>query len=115
MIDGSSSTIFDLSQSGKRGYRLPDLDVPEQEITELIPAALLRKEPVPLPQVSEPEVVRHYTLLSRKNHAVDVGFYPLGSCTMKYNPKVNEDIASQGALPIFILTSPRRRCRACWN
>ncbi|NLV91412.1 MAG: aminomethyl-transferring glycine dehydrogenase subunit GcvPB [Firmicutes bacterium] len=96
MIDGSSSTIFDLSQSGKRGYRLPDLDVPEQEITELIPAALLRKEPVPLPQVSEPEVVRHYTLLSRKNHAVDVGFYPLGSCTMKYNPKVNEDIASQG-------------------
>ena len=76
MIDGSSSTIFDLSQSGKRGYRLPDLDVPEQEITELIPAALLRKEPVPLPQVSEPEVVRHYTLLSRKTTRWTWAFTP---------------------------------------
>ncbi len=86
--------IFERSSPGRRGYRLPDLDVPEVAMDELIPQEFLREEPVKLPEVSELEVVRHYTQLSRLNYAIDVGFYPLGSCTMKYNPRVNEDAAS---------------------
>lgn len=85
--------IFELSGSGKKGYSLPKLDIEEQNIEDIIPKDLLRQEDPKLPQVSEPEVVRHYTVTSRLNHGVDVGFYPLGSCTMKYNPKINEDIA----------------------
>lgn len=86
--------IFERSTPGRRGYRLPDLDVPEVELSELIPAEFLREEPPALPEVSELEVVRHYTQLSRLNHGVDVGFYPLGSCTMKYNPRANEDVTA---------------------
>ena len=66
--------------------------------TSLIPAEYLRAEPAPLPEVSEIEVVRHYTHLSQRNFGVDTGFYPLGSCTMKYNPKVNEDMAGAARL-----------------
>src|SRR5690554_4139734 len=84
--------IFERSTPGRRGYRLPELDVPETPLEELIPQEYLRSEPPQLPEVSEPEVVRHYTQLSRLNHGVDVGFYPLGSCTMKYNPRVHEDV-----------------------
>lgn len=80
--------IFDLSKSGKRGVSLPKLDVPWRD--NLIPDHLRRKEPIGLPEVSEPEVVRHFVNLSSKNHHIDRGFYPLGSCTMKYNPKINE-------------------------
>jgi len=86
--------IFERSTPGRRGYRLPDLDVPEVPVQDLIPEELLRQEPPALPEVSELEVVRHYTQLSRRNHGVDVGFYPLGSCTMKYNPRVHEDVTS---------------------
>ncbi len=86
--------IFERSTPGRRGYRLPDLDVPEAQIGDLIPEELLREEAPALPEVSELEVVRHYTQLSRLNHGVDVGFYPLGSCTMKYNPRVHEDVTS---------------------
>ena len=86
--------IFERSTPGRRGYRLPELDVPETPLEELIPQEYLRSEPPQLPEVSEPEVVRHYTQLSRLNHGVDVGFYPLGSCTMKYNPRVHEDLVS---------------------
>ncbi len=85
--------IFEYSEKGRRGYTLPELDVPEEEIKELIPERFLRKEPPRLPEVSEPDVVRHFTRLSILNHHVDKGFYPLGSCTMKYNPKVNETLA----------------------
>ena len=63
-----------------------------------MPADLLRAEPAPLPEVSEIEVVRHFTHLSQRNFGVDTGFYPLGSCTMKYNPKVNEDMAAPARL-----------------
>ncbi len=90
--------IFERSTSGRRGYRLPDLDVPEVPVTELIPEEFLRAEAPALPEVSELEVVRHYTQLSRLNHGVDVGFYPLGSCTMKYNPRVHEDVVSMPGL-----------------
>ncbi len=95
--------IFERSTPGRRGYRLPELDVPEVPVTELIPGEFLRDEPPALPEVSELEVVRHYTQLSRLNHSVDVGFYPLGSCTMKYNPRVNEDVTS---MPGFAAIHP---------
>jgi len=92
--------IFELSVRGREGAAMPKLDVPERELD--IPAAQLRGE-VPLPEVSEVDVVRHYTALSRMNFGVDSGFYPLGSCTMKYNPKVNEAIAG---LPGFSSAHP---------
>ncbi len=85
--------IFELSAPGRRAVRLPTLDVPEEPLDALIPEDMLRTEPAGLPEVSEIDVIRHFTRLSQFNHGVDTGFYPLGSCTMKYNPKVNEDIA----------------------
>ncbi|WP_281278837.1 aminomethyl-transferring glycine dehydrogenase subunit GcvPB [Paenibacillus kobensis] len=85
--------IFDLSRPGRIACSLPACDVPELAPEERIPAALLRTEPASLPEVYEVDVVRHYTALSRRNFGVDNGFYPLGSCTMKYNPKLNEDAA----------------------
>ncbi|GLV13772.1 putative glycine dehydrogenase (decarboxylating) subunit 2 [Alicyclobacillus hesperidum] len=89
--DGQEPLIFEWSRPGRRAYTLPDLDVPESGAEELAP--FLRSEPANLPEVSELDVVRHYTALSQKNHGVDSGFYPLGSCTMKYNPKRNERAA----------------------
>lgn len=84
--------IFEKSRPGRVGINLPDCDVPEKKIEELIPKDFLRSK-LHLPEVSEVEVVRHYTKLSTQNYGIDTGFYPLGSCTMKYNPKVNEEIA----------------------
>ncbi|MBO0576240.1 glycine dehydrogenase subunit 2 [Clostridium botulinum] len=89
-----NKVIFELSSEGRKGYRLPNLDVPEVELSELLPKSLLREDEIELPEVSEVDVVRHYTALSNKNYTVDNGFYPLGSCTMKYNPKINEDMAA---------------------
>lgn len=86
--------IFEISKPGRRAYSLPELDVPSRPIEELLPEKELRKQPAELPEVSEVDLIRHYTRLSQLNHGVDIGFYPLGSCTMKYNPKVNEDAAS---------------------
>jgi glycine dehydrogenase subunit 2 len=85
--------IFELSVPGRAGYSLPAVDVPEADPARLLPASHLRATPPALPEVSEFDVVRHYTRLSRLNYGVDTHFYPLGSCTMKYNPKVNEDMA----------------------
>src|SRR5215469_14641486 len=79
------------------------MDVPTEPVESMVPAGMLRKEPAPLPEVSEIEVVRHYTHLSQRNFGVDTGFYPLGSCTMKYNPKLNEDMA---VLPGFARIHP---------
>ena len=86
--------IFELGSPGREGFSLPACDVPQQDLTELLPLPFLRTQAPDLPQVSEGEAVRHYVELSRRNFGVDSGFYPLGSCTMKYNPKINEDIAS---------------------
>lgn len=94
--------IFEISKEGRTAYRLPKCDVPEYN-EELIPEHLLRNKTLELPEVSEVDVVRHYTLLSNKNYGLDAGFYPLGSCTMKYNPKINEDMAS---LPKFTGVHP---------
>jgi glycine dehydrogenase subunit 2 len=87
------SLIFELSKPGRVGYSIPELDVPEVNVESIIPSDYLRKEDADLPEVSELQIVRHYTALSNRNHGVDSGFYPLGSCTMKYNPKINEDVA----------------------
>lgn len=84
--------IFELSQSGRVGYSLPGESFPEYKIEDL-GKDLLRKESVDLPEVSELDVLRHYTNISNKNFGLENGFYPLGSCTMKYNPKLNEEIA----------------------
>ncbi|WP_310226380.1 aminomethyl-transferring glycine dehydrogenase subunit GcvPB [Paenibacillus qinlingensis] len=85
--------IFELSTPGRVAYSLPACDVPEASPDTYIPASMLREIPPQLPEVYEVDVIRHYTELSRRNFGVDNGFYPLGSCTMKYNPKINEDTA----------------------
>ena len=87
-------TIFERSQEGRRAFSPPPTDVPETPIEELLPAAAVRRRPPELPEVAEPEIVRHYNNLSKKNFDLDTGFYPLGSCTMKYNPKLNERVAA---------------------
>ena len=87
--------IFNHSKKGKRGVTLPAKDVP---VNASLDARYLRQKPARLPNVSEPEVVRHFTRLSKLNFGVDSNFYPLGSCTMKYNPKFTEKVA---ALPGF--------------
>jgi len=85
--------IKDYNSEGRTGYTLPELDIPEKEVDDIINDDYLRNEAPDLPEVSEVDVVRHYTSLSEMNYGVDSGIYPLGSCTMKYNPKINEDIA----------------------
>jgi len=85
--------IFEITKEGRVGYSLPELDIPEVDLTSLLPDGLLREELAELPEVSELDIMRHYTALSKRNHGVDSGFYPLGSCTMKYNPKINESVA----------------------
>jgi glycine cleavage system P protein (glycine dehydrogenase) subunit 2 len=87
-------TIFEKSKRGRRAAVLPAAEVPEPALEELIPPNLLRDEPPRLPEVAEPEIVRHYNRLSRRNFDLDTGFYPLGSCTMKHNPRLNERVAA---------------------
>ena len=96
--------IIDRSVPGRIGYQVPESDVPATDPRDVLPDHLLRDEPARLPEVSEPEVVRHYVNLSIKNHHVDRDLYPLGSCTMKYNPKVNDTLAG---LPGFSRLHPR--------
>src|SRR5436190_21625561 len=91
--DGAT-TIFERSVEGRRAAVLPPLDVPERPLAELIPEHLLRERPAELPEVPEPEIVRHYNRISRRNFDLDTGFYPLGSCTMKHNPRLNERVAA---------------------
>jgi glycine dehydrogenase subunit 2 len=88
-----TKVLFELSKPGTRGARLPACDVPTRLIDELLPPAALAAAPPALPELSEPQVVRHFTNLSTLNMSVDTHFYPLGSCTMKYNPKRNERAA----------------------
>ncbi len=87
------SLIFEISKAGRKAYSLPECDVFAASAGEILDKSLLRTEAPELPEVSEPDAVRHFTQLSQRNHGVDSGFYPLGSCTMKYNPKVNEAVA----------------------
>src|SRR4030043_1009535 len=85
--------IFEQGGEGRKGYSLPRWDVEGVDVNNLIPSHLLRKELEGFPELSEVDVVRHFTRLSQWNYGVDSGFYPLGSCTMKYNPKINEEVA----------------------
>ena len=92
--DEDTVTIFERSREGRRAFSAPALDVPEVPLDELLPEHARRARPAELPEVPEPEIVRHYTTLSSKNFHLDEGFYPLGSCTMKHNPKLHERLAA---------------------
>ena len=102
-------TIFEKSRAGRRAYWGPPLDVPERPLDELLPPGLRRAAPAALPEVTEPEIVRHYVRLSKRNYDLDSGFYPLGSCTMKYNPRLHERVAAlPGNARLHPLQHPRR-------
>ena len=85
-----TKTIFSKSKKGRNKYRAGDTGIPDTKLNGLVPEDLLRTKSIGIPDLSESEVVRHFTSLARKNYGVDDGIYPLGSCTMKYNPKINE-------------------------
>ncbi|WP_409270635.1 aminomethyl-transferring glycine dehydrogenase subunit GcvPB [Neobacillus sp. SCS-31] len=93
MHNQDQQLIFEVSKPGRIGYSLPEMDVPELDLNGLLPVGYVREQEPNLPEVSELDIMRHYTALSKRNHGVDSGFYPLGSCTMKYNPKINENVA----------------------
>ncbi len=103
--------LFEQGGEGRRGYSLPRWDVEEAEAEKAIPSRLLRKELEGFPQLSEVDVVRHFTRLSQWNYGVDSGLYPLGSCTMKYNPKVNEEISSWKGLSHLHPYTPEDLCQ----
>lgn len=100
-MNQKKALIFELSKPGRTALDLPACDVPATQVEELIPAAFLRQEPAKLPEVSQPDLMRHYTGLAGRNFGVDSGFYPLGSCTMKYNPKINEDVSRLPGLALI--------------
>jgi glycine cleavage system P protein (glycine dehydrogenase) subunit 2 len=101
-------TIYQRSKPGRRAFVAPALDVPDHEVSELVPERLLRVSEARLPEISEPELVRHYNRLSRRNFDLDSGFYPLGSCTMKHNPKLHERVAAlPGNAALHPLQDPR--------
>src|SRR5436190_21339250 len=93
-ISPNEQLIFERSQTGRVGYRLPALDVEEQPADSLVPAAFLREDDLEgMPEVSEVDVIRHFVRMSTWNYSIDLGMYPLGSCTMKYNSRLNERVA----------------------
>ena len=107
--------IYEKSQPGRRAGRLPIHGLPVPEV----PDELRRTEPPRLPELAEPDLMRHFTELSSRNFGIDTGFYPLGSCTMKHNPRVNERLA---ALPGFRDLHPHQdedgaqgALRLCWE
>jgi glycine dehydrogenase subunit 2 len=98
-----TQTIYEKSRPGRRAFTPPPTDVPETPVEELLPDWAIRRQPAELPEISEPEIVRHFNVLSKKNFDLDTGFYPLGSCTMKHNPKLHERVA---ALPGYARLHP---------
>lgn len=113
MIDKEIPLIFEMSVPGRSAHQLPECDVPIKELNELIPAELLADAPPELPEVSEVDVIRHFTALSRRNYGVDTGFYPLGSCTMKYNPKINEEMARLNGFAKIHPYQPEETVQGC--
>jgi len=99
----AKALIFEMGKAGRRATDLPACDVPQTEISSLIPDKFLRKDAAALPELSQQDLMRHYNALSTRNFGVDSGFYPLGSCTMKYNPKINEEVCRY---PGFALLHP---------
>lgn len=112
-MSNDMKTIFDLSVPGRTGYSLPACDVPEAAPQEMIPSRFLRTDAPNLSEVSEIDVVRHFTKLSQKNYGVDAGFYPLGSCTMKYSPKINEDTAALEGFACVHPLQPEETVQGC--
>jgi glycine dehydrogenase subunit 2 len=106
----STELLFELSQPGRRTHRLPACDVPAPELVDLLPAGALAEAPPPLPEVGEIDLVRHFVNLSARNMSIDTNFYPLGSCTMKYNPKRHERLA---ALPGMADLHPLQTDESC--
>lgn len=99
-------TLFEISKKGRLGCSLPPLEVEAKSAEDLLPANLLRKNKAELPELSEFDVIRHFTRLSQWNYSIDTNFYPLGSCTMKYNPRINEEVARFSG---FSLTHPYQK------
>jgi len=100
-----ATTIYEKSQAGRRAFVAPELDVP----AHALPDKFARSEPPKLPEIAEPEIVRHYNRLSKRNFDLDHGFYPLGSCTMKHNPKLHERVAAlPGNARLHPLQAPER-------
>jgi glycine dehydrogenase subunit 2 len=106
----STELLFELSHRGRRTHRLPACDVPTGEVKDLLPAAALADAPPPLPEVGEIDLIRHFVNLSARNMSIDTNFYPLGSCTMKYNPKRHERMA---ALPGLANLHPLQLDESC--
>ena len=111
--------LFDRSSTGRLGVVVPDAGVDERPLEELLPDGLLRGEVEGMPELSEVDVVRHFTRISRKNYSVDLGLYPLGSCTMKYNPRINEDMARlpgfAGSHPLQPPSTVQGNLELCWH
>jgi glycine dehydrogenase subunit 2 len=114
-----TQTIYEVSKPGRRAFVAPALDVPERPVDELLPARFRRESEARLPEMSEPEINRHYNRLSKRNFDLDTGFYPLGSCTMKHNPKLHERVAAlPGHARLHPAQDPRRAQGALelmWN
>src|SRR6516165_2250468 len=106
----STELLFELSHPGRRTHRLPASDVPATPMDDLLPASTISAEPPPLPELGEIDMVRHFVNLSTRNMSIDTNFYPLGSCTMKYNPKRHERLA---ALPGLANLHPLQSDESC--
>jgi glycine dehydrogenase subunit 2 len=106
----STELLFEISHPGRRCHRLPECDVPARSVAVLLPKAALADTAPPLPEVGEIDLIRHFVNLSTKNMSIDTNFYPLGSCTMKYNPKRHERLA---ALPGLADLHPLQRDESC--
>jgi glycine dehydrogenase subunit 2 len=117
--DRSARTIFQKGAPGRRAFVCPEIDVPSVDVGELLPERFRRSQPPRLPEVSEPEIVRHYVGISKRNFDLDSGFYPLGSCTMKHNPRLHERVAAlPGHARLHPLQDPERAQGALelmWN
>src|SRR5262245_53883714 len=107
----STELLFELSQPGRRTHRLPACDVPAADLTRLLPKTALADEPPPLPEVGEIDLIRHFVNLSGRNMSIDTNFYPLGSCTMKYNPKRHERLAALGGMGDLHPLQPDSSCQ----
>ncbi|MBU6495907.1 MAG: aminomethyl-transferring glycine dehydrogenase subunit GcvPB, partial [Acidobacteria bacterium] len=104
-------TIFELSATGRTAYQLRTTDVEPLDLSTVIPAPYLRAEPVRLPEVSERDLVGHVTRLTHRQFSVDLGFYPLGSCTMKYNPKIADWVTGLEGLNSVHPGAPAELCQ----
>src|SRR5439155_15980074 len=110
MKNQSTELLFEISHAGRRCHRLPECDVPAKPAAELLPRQALAEAAPPLPEVGEIDLIRHFVNLSVRNMSIDTNFYPLGSCTMKYNPKRHERLA---ALPGMANVHPLQSDASC--